>query len=592
MPERNFIRLLPLKALNWQQTRKKFRVRQPGAVTVIDLDGQLLRVVQAAPRGNRTVVTRILAEKLDWTPDADRADPAVVGKAIARTLGKLRIKPGPVAMGVPRALVVLRNLTMPVSQDVRELASMIHFQISKDLPFPLEEAAIDFTVRRQLSPPVVIPPAKPESAGTDAETESEPAVVTPKIEVLVAAVKREVVEFYQQAAAEAGLKLVALGWLSYANARCLEACRLTEGDKGVALISLRPDEVGIDVIAQQSLMFSREAGIKLPAEPAHPASPSPPLPATPAGDSPLPVEPTAPSVPETFVEAVTIEVVRSLHSYGGMEPHFPVTKLVVAGVTGQELAVVEALKTRLNTAASLLEPITALDLPKAAREHASGSSSALGLALGVNDPQGLPIDFLNPKRPAVHRNMRRVRMMMGAAAAVAVLLLFLVVQRHMIQGRDARYNALKAELSEASKKRPIYRQMRVQASTIQNWLGEQRNWLDHYAYLSAILPSSQDLYISSFSVSSQGAIRLMVQARSGEILARLDKQLRAAGYSVKPLAITPGGDRYGCNFKSNVELTVPEKFQLDLAKVHAPPRPADDASLDVPDKTTRKGGRP
>src|SRR5207247_2804654 len=159
--------------------------------------------------------------------------------------------------------------------------------------------------------------------------------------------------------------------------------------------------------------------------------PTPPVaaPAQPEGGAA--VEQATAAVPETFVDAVTIEVVRSLHSYGGMEPHIPVVKMAVAGVTGHEAAVTEALQTRFNTPCVLLDPASALDLPGAAREHAAGSISALGLALGVNDPQGLPFDFLNPKQPAVQRNMRRIRLMMGAAAAIAVLLFVGGIQKQL-----------------------------------------------------------------------------------------------------------------------------------------------------------------
>jgi hypothetical protein len=101
------------------------------------------------------------------------------------------------------------------------------------------------------------------------------------------------------------------------------------------------------------------------------------------------------------------------------------------------------------------------------------------------------------------------------------------------------------------------------------------------------MPPAEEVYITSFSASGQGVLRLSVQAKSGEILAKLDKQLRAAGYDVKPLAITPGADRYGYEFRSSVELVVPEKMKIDLTKVKAPARPADDASLDP---HVRKGG--
>jgi hypothetical protein len=124
--------------------------------------------------------------------------------------------------------------------------------------------------------------------------------------------------------------------------------------------------------------------------------------------------------------------------------------------------------------------------------------------------------------------------------------------------------------------------MRVQADTIEDWLSEGRQWLEHYAYLSAILPASEDVYLTSLSMSGKGTIRLSVQARSGDVLARLDKQLRAAGYDVKPLAISPGSDRYGYDFRSTVELGIPEKMKIDLANARPPARPADDASLGKP----------
>jgi Tfp pilus assembly PilM family ATPase len=558
------------------QFRKKLSGRRSGPITAIEVDGPVLRVVQAAPRGSRMSVTRIAVAPLDLGADA-RTFPAVLGEAMAKTLANLQITPGSVVIGVPRAFVVLRTLALPVIDDTRELASMVHFQVGKDLPFRLDEAVIDFKIRRQL-PPTAAPHPLGKSNGTAVESENGLAIVPPKLEVLVAIVKRDVVEFYQQAAAAAGLNLTGLGWISSANARCVESCNVAESHEAVALISLRPDEVGIDVISHQALLYSRGVAIKMANEQV-------------PGPTTIP-EPSPPENSLGFVEAVTIEVVRSLHSYGGSASHIPVARLLVAGATGHELAVVEALKGRLNLPCQRLDVSTALDLPAAAQEHAAGAISTLGLALGAGDPEGLPFDFLNPKRPAVLRNMRRLKIIAASVLSVAVLLVVLSVRSHFVKQRLQIQRQVQAELTEAEKKRPIYRQMRLQATTVQDWVKGGRNWLEHYAYLSAILPGSDEVYIASLAIGSQGGIRLSVQARSGEILAKLDKQLRAAGYDVKPLAITPGNDKFGYSFHSTVELTAPEKLKIDLAKVQPPPRPADDGSLDAPNKSNRKGNRP
>jgi Tfp pilus assembly PilM family ATPase len=570
----------------WQRVRSPRspgrRGRTPAHVTALELDGQTLRVVQAVPRGDRAAVTRVLATPLPLPADADRADPAVMGRALAEALSTLGLKPNAVVMGVPRAQVVLRPLTLPAIEDIRQLASMVHFQISRDLPFRLQDAVVDFRVR---SSPVSAdapgseavsretPPADPKLAGM--------AAGGAKVEVLVAAAQREVVEFYEQVAEAAGLRLAALGLLAYANVRCVQACIVAEDDRTFALVSLRPDEVSIDVIARESLLFSRGAAVRATNEQAA-ASPA----AEPAAAEKPEGSPAVEAPRLTFADAATIEVVRSLHSYSGMDPQNPAAKVIVTGATGQEAAVAEALGKRLSVPCALLD-LGPLGLPQEESEAATASTAAIGLALGAASPAGLPFDFLNPKHPAVPRDLRRLRILAGLAAAAAALVFLLAIRGYLINQRERVRRDLAVQLAEAEKKGPIYRRMIQQASAVDDWAREGRNWLDQYAYLSAVLPPSEEVYVTQLSVSGQGTIRLAVQARSGETLAKLEKQLRAAGYDVKPLAITPGADRFGYEFRSTVELLVPDKLKVDLTKVKVPPRPADDASLDP---AVNKGG--
>ncbi len=551
------------KMLKLPTLGRRRRARPASQSTALVVEGQTLRVVQATNSGTRTNITRVAAAALEIPPDADLSDPNVLGPAISRALAKLQIKPSSVVMGVPRAQVVLRTLTLPVLDDIRELASMVHFQVGKDLPFRMDEAVIDFKVRRKL-----LPPPRLETDAKSDPTTLESAPLPPKLEVLVTAVKRDLVESYEQTAAAAGLKLSALGLLPYANARCLDAFHLVEDEQAIALVSLRPDEMNIDVIAQQTLLFSRGAGVKPPPEAAAATEVQPAEGVSDAGRK------------ESFVEAVTIEVIRSLHGFSGMEPNRPVSRVAVTGATGHEAAVVEAIEKRLDRTCTLLDLASVLDLPAEAREHAPGSISAIGLALGLSDDAGLPFDFLNPKRPAVQRDMRRIGILAAAAAAIALIVFTWAVRSHLMQKHETVRLQLAAELADAEKKLPIYKKMIAQSKTVNDWSAGGHNWLEHYAYLSAILPPSEEVYITSLSVSGTGAIRLSVQARSGEVLAKLDKQLRAAGYDVKPLAITPGADRHGYEFRSSVELIVSDKMTIDLSKVKTPARPADDVSMD------------
>lgn len=547
---------------------RKRRSRGPSQSTGLVVEGQTLRVVQALSSGGHVTLQRIASASLELPPDADASDPGVLGPAIARALGRLAIKPGSVVMGLPRAQVVLRTLTLPVIDDVRELASMVHLQVSKDLPFRMDEAVVDFKVRRKILPPV---------PRVDGDAKPEVDAPPPKLEVLVAAAKRSLVESVEQTAASAGLKLCALGLLPYANVRALDAFKLVEDEQAVALVSLRSNEANIDVIAQQTLLFSRGASVKFPAEAPSAAGESAAKP-----EVPSPTAETNAVAPkaETVADAVTIEVVRSLHAFSGTEPNRSVVRVAVSGATGHEDAVVAAIAKRVGRPCTLLDPATVFEVPADAREHAPGALPAIGLALGCGDESGLPFDFLNPKQPAVQRDMRRIRILAGVAAAVALVIFTAGIRQYLINRHKKVLTQLQAQFENENKQRKTFQAMVRNASQVKDWTEGGRNWLDHYAYLSAVLPASEEVYITSLAISGTGLLRLSVQARSGETLAKLDKQLRAAGYEVKPFAINPGADRHGYEFRSTVELIIPSKFAIDLSKVKTPARPSDDVSLE------------
>lgn len=586
-----------------RRKRRWFALGNPGAVTVLDLDGQMVRVAQAGRRGGKPAIIRFAAKKLTGAIGASDADPTALGKSIAAALADLKLKTGSVVMAVPRSLVFLRTLTLPAANSIGELASMVQFQISKDLPFRLEEAVVDFTVLRFLTSPAPSAIDAPVTGNGDSSQErgqpvrakndvnaAQPAAndtsETPdalkqaaaaaKVEVLTAVVKKDIVERYALIAAAAGLKLASLGLRACAHARCLGVRHSTNGQRAVALVSLRSDEVTIEFVVDQSVVFSRVASV-------------PPASAGSNGtdnDAEQTQAPSAPAAPPRtgadFTQAVTTELVRSLHSYESLAGHCPAEKILVAGGTGQEPALVAALSHRFPMPCEIFVPSSALGVETPDQESGAGALAALGLALSAGDPEGLPFDFLNPKQPPVPRNWRRIKIL--ASTGVGAILLFgLVGWRSYLIGRRAQIKEqVQTQVSQAEKNRPLFRDLRLKAKVVRDWSAEKRNWLDHYALLSSLLPPSQDVYLTSLATGARGVIHLSVQARSGEILAQMDKRLREAGYEVKPLAVTPGTDKFGYAFRSSVELTLPAKMKMDLKKTAAPARQADDGSLDPP----------
>ena len=552
-----------------QFSRKISRFRKRGPVTVIDFDGDYLRIVQASPQGEAARVTRAVSVR--FAPGEGKVDAASFGMALKKALEEHRIKPREVIFALSRSQVVLRPLQVPMVANVQELSSVVNFQISKDLPFRLEDAVVDFKVLRALESAPGPEEAKQETepGASDAEAEG-PA---PRLEVLVGAVKKEHVSFHQMVAQVAGMKLAGLALRSTGVARVMAQCYPAEAGVSTAVISVRHDEVTIEIIDQNGLVFSRVAGVP---------------PAAAGEESERPKEGGA----EGFLNRLGVEVVRSLHSYEGMMGHEPVRKMLVVGGTGLENEISKSLAGRVNVPVEQLDPSDCIRERGAEKGEASVCFPAIGLAHAALQPGGLPLDFANPKKPAVQRNTKRLKMLAAAVAGLMVLITIFGVRAHLIGERVKIREAAQLELTDAEKKQKIYRATILQARQVNAWLAQEELWLDHLAYISSILPGADQVYVSALTTTSPNhVIRMAVQAQSGEILSELDKKLRAAGYEVKPLSITPSNDKYGYNFRTTVEVAIPKGMKPPGLKEMKPPpgRPGDDSIPKTALRERRKG---
>jgi Tfp pilus assembly PilM family ATPase len=510
--------------------------RKRNSVTAFDLDGSTLRIVQASGQGASARVQRVASVPME-IPSDKRDQPQSVAAALKKALDQVNIKPKEVLFLLSRSQVILRPLELPMGSDVNELASMVNFQIAKDLPFRIDEAIVDFKLLRVLE-----------------AVESDDAVPQKRVELLVGAVKSDLINFYREVAKAAGFRLAGVGLRSVAAAHCA-ARKEADPTAAALLVCLRGEETTLEILLERKLFFSRVASVPPP------------------GSRADTVQDRA-----AFLQNLQIEVVRTLHSYEGAHGHKPVRHLLVAGGTGLEEVVRAALGERLNLPSEIFDPADVLELKDTDRGEASASIAPIGLALAALDG-GLPLDFANPKKPAVQGNIKRTYTIAAAAAVVVLLVTIFAVRSSLVKKRLVIRNEVQTQLADAEKKLPIYKRLKTQQKVVSGWLAEEQNWLDHLAYITGLLPGAEEIYVSSFTTSPQHLIRFSAQAKSGELLATLDKRLRAAGYEVKPLSITPANDKHGYNFRTTVELSIPRKMKADLSKAKAPPRPPDDVSL-------------
>jgi len=494
-------------------------------LVAVDFDSRQLRIVQSRRQGDRMRVT-----KMNCTPmpeGMDIADPKAVGEFLARTLKSMHLGSSGLVMSVPRGQAVLNSLTLPPGTPPSEFAGMVQFQMEKELAFRQEEAVIDYTTESHYDV---------EAADGEAVGES----------VLAGAVRLPVVDYYRQIALSAGAKLHRLGLRPYADRRCAEACTLIERDARVLLVHITADETEISVLRNGALEFSRSAVVSVPAPGEH------------GGEA---------------VEALVREVSRSLQSYQA-EQAGEISKILLAGGTGIEALAADALADGIGVHCELLNPAVALGLA----EDSPGTSSflsALGLAISRAEDEPLPFDFLNPKRPPIRRDMKKRRMAMIAGAAALVVVGSMAFGWVKLGEKNARVASLRRDKSEKGKGSKRDRAIEKQRDGVEEWVGQHRDYLGHWAQLSCLFPECETTYVTSLKADS-GAMTFTVRATDTEVMADLDRRLVEAAYDSKPSTIMTRPDPFGYQYGTTLKVIIGPDVTVDLTAVEPAPRPADD----------------
>ncbi|MCX5659889.1 MAG: pilus assembly protein PilM [Planctomycetota bacterium] len=564
---------------------------EAGPFTAVDFDRQQIRIVFAEHRGLHTRIRKI--QTLPIPEGVDPADPQAVGEILGKALRASSMRGKGLVMGVPRGRVVLQPLRLPPVADQSELPGMVRFQVEKELAFQPDEAVIDFAVEPHYD--------------SDAAKGAEDGV-----QVLVAAVKRPVVEHYAKIAQAARMKLLALNLRPYADTACLNAA-LAKSDlqraeppaagSCLALVHVGAEEAEINVILDGALAFSRSMGVKTPSPatapgaaeatpPAGASGPSAlkaPVTSPAASPSPAPAAPLLTGSTDDPVDSVVNEFTRTLKSYQAVQRERRLERVLVVGGTGSEAGVARGLQARLGIPATLFDPAEALGLTEA-DGNTPAFTAALGLALGYRRPAILPFDFLNPKRTPVKRDYARIRRIALGSGVAAALLLTIGSGMVVLWKKEAKAAALEKRIAalQVDNTRVVALTKRVRA--VEGWTGAPR-WIDQVAQLSASFPTAPEVYIAGFRTNNDGSMSFSVKARSEAVLTELGRRLREAGYDYKPGQISTHDDSLGYNiWAENVKLLITPKVKIDLATLTAPARPADDISAETPrEKMPRRG---
>lgn len=525
----------------------------------LDWDRKTVRMVVVRPRADG--VDLLKASSVDIPATIRHDDAESLGGFIREAMGQVGISATQAMISIPRDHVVLNTLELPPTP-AEDMPAIVSFQITKELPFAAEEAALDFAVSGTFDP-------------------KQPC------SVLVAAVRREQLNFYQQVVEHAGLSVERVGLRPFANLIAVTARAPELSQKALLIVEIGPQYTEIDIVRDGRLMFSRAALLTLP-EPASVEGES-------FTDSRIattrPMERDEDDATRQAISDLMVEIVRSVEAYRATDPTMSLDHIVVCGATGFESHLAQALGARYATTAALFTPDRAMQLATQRAKELRGFSAALGLAIG-HERKGLEtIDFLHPKKPVSRRSVQMKKLPVAVATALLFIGSGVTFHLRFIKPLQDRAKLLDGERAKLKKQEEPVVKFKDQVESLESWMASEQHWPTVLAMVTEVFPSETEGYSTraDFEItpnpkmnSRDALMRIRFRTASLGTVNSLAAKLREAGFSnVVPGKETPSEmGRDGYKYDTNIDALVPKPMRGEDAA--APGNGPEDKPADKP----------
>lgn len=469
------------------------------SILCIDWDERSLRVLAASISRKMVRIRKAVHVPLDETVNA--RDPASLGEFIRRTLATHRIRTRKATVAVHRQDTVLNLLSLPKGT-AEETAQMVDVQAGKELPFSKDQAVVDFAY-----------------AG-DADGAMRP--------VWMAALRTAVLDRYQQTIANAGLKLERIGLRPYANIAALDPDLVAEGR--TLLVDVGASMTEIDVVQAGRLVFSRAASVSIPAGGLL-GSPEPFAPEDQVGVSSSREE--AVSRPAA-IDALLIEVSRTLQAYRATDPGAAIDRIVLAGTEGIDQQVANRFEQQFGAATSMYGPPASLRWRRPADFSTAPFSSIVGLAVsGAGDPVE-SFDFLSPKEPEAAQRVRRRRRPL-AIATVAIFVTAIFAMAYIpfrLKYREIDRQTMLKKFEEVQMPKANREELMKHVDDVKAWRAMNYIWIDKLNQLAEVFPSNKDCFITRMDCNDKGEIKIEL----------VTKDVKEASHLAEAIATIKGED--------------------------------------------------
>ena len=307
------------------------------------------------------------------------AEPPDMAQLIQETLSEHKLKPKQVATGIPSREGIIRIVPVPAELSDEELREMVNQEAGLYLPFPREDADVDY---QKLS-----------------TFEDEDGIE--KVQVLLAATRKEVTDTYISTFEQAGLKIDVLEATSFALLRTIRDQLLSvPPEEAVTLADIEFDSTEIAILVDGIPQFSRtipigtyqvqtaiNQALNLPPERNTEMLLEMTVPANPTeitgsegtmGEG----QPEIQAMSKVLSELAD-ELRRSIDFYINQSEGLEVTQLLLAGPGAAIGQIDEFFNQRLSLVTSIVDPVEALSIEDEEQKIPEILRPALGVVLGL-----------------------------------------------------------------------------------------------------------------------------------------------------------------------------------------------------------------
>jgi hypothetical protein len=479
----------------------------------LDWEPQQLYGVEAQVSGETVRIRNCFVLR---RPEADDPadNPEQMGGWLKKELHRAGVRIRQVLVSLPREEAIVRRLELPDAPD-DELPDLVRLQAATQSSLPLDQLLLDFL-------PL---PKRADTGGRD---------------VLLTTITRERVERLRQVCEAADLELLSIGISSVAAAELVarvERRRGDDADQASLIITRLGNRVEVSVIRQHRLLFSHSAGL--------------------AGEN-----------NEQRNQSVLAEISRSVVALERTIPGIVIARAWVAGSADETPQLLETMQQRLQC--DVMQPLDPLSDTNVTIDTSNTPGSrglyagSVGTLLARAEPVVEAIDFLNPRKPPVKRDQRKLQIAVGAGAALFLLVIGLMVFYVKISGLNSKIERLEAQNKELDLEFKAGQPVLEAATEIREWSDRDIHWLDQFDELNRVMDGTERIYFTDFRVTPSlrralGAVHATGFARREIDVRILRQQLADRKYRVTPTSIV----------RSDADPEYPYRFELEIELVES-----------------------